>query len=236
MIPFPTILLRLALALVLGALVGLERESSAHAAGLRTNALVALGSCLFMIVSIYGFLDLLGIPHVQIDPSRVASYVVAGIGFLGGGAIFLSRDQDKVKGLTTAAAIWMVAAIGLACGAGLLLIAGTATALALIVLVLLRYAEPFFLLRHAPGIQHLHVETTSAAGPLIGQVYDTCVRTGVRVEKLEVRTGKEGEILMLACLVPNVATLTRTIGELHTLPGIRAVNADLHSIRIRDAL
>ena len=235
MIPFPTILLRLALALVLGALVGLERESHAHAAGLRTNALVSLGSCLFMIVSIYGFLDFLGIAHVQVDPSRVASYVVAGIGFLGGGAIFLSRDQDRVKGLTTAAAIWMVAAIGLACGAGLLLIAGTATVLALIVLVLLRYAEQFLLPRQALGVQHLYVEATSVAGPFIGQVYDTCVRIGVTIEKLEVRTGQEGEILMLACLVPNVATLTRTISELHALPGIRAVNADLKSRRIGNA-
>jgi putative Mg2+ transporter-C (MgtC) family protein len=73
MLTFPTLLFRLALALVLGGLVGLEREHHAHTAGLRTNALVALGSALFMLISLYGFSSLLGLPHVQVDPSRVAS-------------------------------------------------------------------------------------------------------------------------------------------------------------------
>src|SRR3989442_3680496 len=120
MISFPLILLRLVLALVLGALVGLERESTEHPAGMRTNALVSLGSALFTIISAYGFAGLLSTLHIQVDPTRIASYVVAGIGFLGGGSIVVGRNSDKVKGLTTAAAIWVVAAIGMACGVGLL--------------------------------------------------------------------------------------------------------------------
>src|SRR3989475_10744651 len=107
MISFPAILLRLGLALVLRAILGAERESSEHSAGMRTNALVALGSSLFTVVSAYGFADLLNLPHMQLDPSRIASYVVAGIGFLGAGTIFLRRDKEKVKGLTTAATIWI---------------------------------------------------------------------------------------------------------------------------------
>jgi len=98
MISFPVILLRLAVALLLGAVVGFEREQKEHAAGLRTLALVSLGCALFTIVSAYGFLELLAIPHTTIDPTRIASYIVAGIGFLGGGTIFLSRQNEKVKG------------------------------------------------------------------------------------------------------------------------------------------
>ncbi len=119
MYSFLTILLRLGLAVFLGALIGFERESREHAAGMRTNALVSLGSCLFTIISAFGFLDFISTPHVQIDPTRIASYIVAGIGFLGAGSIFLSQDKNRVKGLTTAATVWLVAAIGMACGAGL---------------------------------------------------------------------------------------------------------------------
>ena len=121
MISFPEILLRLAVALILGAAVGFEREQKEHAAGLRTLALVSLGCALFTIVSAYGFLELLIIPHTTLDPTRVASYIVAGIGFLGGGTIFLSQQNEKVKGLTTAATIWVVAAVGIACGIGMIL-------------------------------------------------------------------------------------------------------------------
>src|SRR5438270_9599437 len=120
MITFPTIMLRLGLALVLGAVIGFERESREHAAGMRTNALVSLGSCLFTIISAFGFMNLLSINHVQLDPTRIASYIVAGIGFLGAGSIFFSREEEKVKGLTTAATVWLVAAVGMACGAGML--------------------------------------------------------------------------------------------------------------------
>lgn len=118
MISFSTILLRLFVALLLGSLIGLEREYRHRNAGLRTNALVAVGTALFTIISAFGFEELLSGPHISLDPTRIASYVVAGIGFLGGGVIYFQKD--KVRGLTTAAAIWTVAAIGMACGAGLL--------------------------------------------------------------------------------------------------------------------
>ncbi len=95
MISFPTILLRLSVALFLGALVGLERESRDHEAGMRTNALVALGTALFTIISAFGFLEFLSLAHIQIDPTRIASYVVAGIGFLGGGVIFLRQESER---------------------------------------------------------------------------------------------------------------------------------------------
>jgi putative Mg2+ transporter-C (MgtC) family protein len=115
----------LALAFVLSSLIGLEREWRQKSAGLRTHTLVGVGSALFLIVSKYGFSDVLG-PHTSFDPSRVAAQIVSGIGFIGGGLIFVR--SDIVRGLTTAAIVWMTAAIGMACGAGLWLLAIAVTA------------------------------------------------------------------------------------------------------------
>lgn len=121
--------LRLVVAMILGALIGTERELRAKDAGFRTHFLVALGSALFCIVSQFGF------PEGLRDSSRVAAQVVSGIGFLGAGTIILQRS--KVRGLTTAAGLWVTAAIGLACGTGLYLIATITTLLALLGLELL---------------------------------------------------------------------------------------------------
>ena len=118
--------LRLLLALLLGAAVGVEREYSRHPAGLRTLVLVSLGSCLF---------SSLGLVLVTsgTDPTRIAAQVVTGIGFLGAGAIL--RQGDGIKGLTTAASIWVVAAIGMACGFGLFVLALLATVMSIVALV-----------------------------------------------------------------------------------------------------
>ncbi|SEG28816.1 putative Mg2+ transporter-C (MgtC) family protein [Actinacidiphila yanglinensis] len=106
----------LGLAFLLSAAIGLEREVRQKSAGMRTHTLVGLGSALIMLVSKYGFGDVLG-GHTVLDPSRVAAQIVSGIGFIGGGLIFVR--QDVVRGLTTAAVVWMTAAIGMAAGAGL---------------------------------------------------------------------------------------------------------------------
>jgi putative Mg2+ transporter-C (MgtC) family protein len=115
----------LLIALALSAAIGLEREIRQKSAGLRTHTLVGLASALIMLVSKYGFTDVLG-DHVVIDPSRVAAQIVSGIGFIGGGLIFVRRDA--VRGLTTAAAVWLTAAVGMAAGAGLWLLAVLVTA------------------------------------------------------------------------------------------------------------
>lgn len=127
------VVLRLALAMVLGAAVGIEREYRGHPAGLRTMALVSVGSCLFTAA---GFFILPG--HVT-DPTRIAAQVVTGVGFLGAGAIF--RSEDSVRGLTTAATVWVVAAIGMAAGFGLYRLAVAGTAVALLGLVGIRPIE-----------------------------------------------------------------------------------------------
>jgi len=226
MISFPTILLRLSVALFLGALVDLERESNEHEAGLRTNALVSLGCALFTLISGYGFLSFLNMVHIQVDPTRIASYVIAGIGFLGGGVIFHQQGKEKVKGLTTAAAIWVVAAIGMACGAGLLWEAVLVTILTLIVLVVLRYVEPFILPRR-PLMHTLQIEMhSSEEGHSITQVFDICTRHSIEIEKVTVCKTDTGEQVRMNCLFGEKKTLPLVLDELHRLPEVRQVSID----------
>ena len=137
MITWEDILLRLFVSAVLGGLVGLERQRLDWAAGLRTHMLVCIGATLMMIVSMFGFGDVIGAPGVTLDPSRVAAQVVSGIGFLGAGTILFLKNE-VVRGLTTAAGLWTVAGIGLAVGGGLYFAAITATVLVLIILILIK--------------------------------------------------------------------------------------------------
>lgn len=136
------VIIRLLLATFLGAVIGFEREYHAKEAGVRTHLLVALGSCLFMIISVYGFDFMLDQDHVSFDPSRIASQVVTGIGFIGAGTIILQKQM--VRGLTTAAGLWVTAAIGLACGNGMYIIAAVTTVIVLVSLGLINVYLPYF--------------------------------------------------------------------------------------------
>jgi putative Mg2+ transporter-C (MgtC) family protein len=126
---------RMALGLVLGAMIGFERELHRQPAGFRTHSLVAVGSALFTIISAYGFAG------SAVDPTRIAAQIVSGIGFIGAGTIL--QHRGSVRGLTTAASLWSVAAVGMAAGAGLLAIAMVGTLLILVVLSLLDRVEEF---------------------------------------------------------------------------------------------
>jgi putative Mg2+ transporter-C (MgtC) family protein len=121
----------LGLALLLSAVIGLEREIRMKNAGMRTHTLVGLGAALFVLVSKYGFSDVIETGRIILDPSRMAAQVVSGIGFLGAGLIFVRRDS--VRGLTTAASIWITAAVGCAAGAGLSVLAAVTTGAYLLV-------------------------------------------------------------------------------------------------------
>lgn len=131
------IIVRLTLSLLLGGLIGLEREMHGRPAGLRTHILVSVGSCLIMLTSMYIFA--IYNTTARVDPSRIAANVVTGIGFLGAGAII--RDSGGVRGLTTAASLWMAAGIGLAIGCGFYTAGMFSTVITLIVLFFLRVAE-----------------------------------------------------------------------------------------------
>lgn len=128
---------RLALACLLGGLLGIERDVKGHEAGLRTHMLLSLGSAMFALVSVAAFDEFIdsGSRTVQVDPSRIASYVAAGVGFIGGGAIV--KHSGSVTGLTTAASLWVAAAIGVACGLGMWRASLIATGLALLSLAVL---------------------------------------------------------------------------------------------------
>lgn len=133
MLTWGEISLRLVLAAIFGAVIGLERERKDWAAGMRTHMMVSVGAALIMMVSSFGFSDILGTENVELDPSRVAAQIVSGIGFIGAGAILFLKPTT-VLGLTTASGVWTVAGIGMATGGGMYFAATAATVLAIIIL------------------------------------------------------------------------------------------------------
>jgi len=168
------LLLRIALAGALGGLIGLERQLRAKEAGLRTHILVGIGSAMFMIVSKYGFDDILANSHVGLDPSRIAAQVVSGMGFLGAGTIIIQKQI--VKGLTTAAGLWVTAAIGLVVGSGMYEIGIYGTLLALVVLETFRRISSRFIGRNLTLIFHLKPKSI----PLVL----------IALQRSEIRTGQ----------------------------------------------
>ena len=176
------LLLRLALAGVLGGLIGLERELREREAGLRTHLLVSLGSALFTIVGAYGFNA-----TIRTDPTRIAAQIVTGIGFLGAGAII--RQGLSVRGLTTAATLWVVAAVGLATGAGYYSGAVIATALVLVALYPLRIIAYKVVQRVRPEDGRLFVALPAGRPP--GRIIDAVEHSGARIQSIDV--SQEGD-------------------------------------------
>ncbi|WP_031227111.1 MgtC/SapB family protein [Streptomyces roseochromogenus] len=176
-------LAELGLALLLSSLIGWERAAQQKSAGLRTHTLVGIASALMMEVSQHGFTAVLGLQNVSFDPSRVAAQIVSGIGFIGGGLIFVRRDA--VRGLTTAATIWLTAAVGMACGGGLPILALAVTALHFLVV----RGYPLFTSRLIPetaatGFEARLTYRTGAA--LLPRLMETCTRRGFRIVQVKV--------------------------------------------------
>lgn len=213
----------LLVAFVLASLIGLERELRQKSAGLRTHTLVGVGAALFMLVSKYGFSDVLTEGQIVLDPSRVAAQIVSGIGFIGGGLIFVRRDA--VQGLTTAATIWISAAVGAAAGAGLVVLASTVTAMHFLVafgypwlrgklpgrstLVRMRYDDGRGLLREVLGI-------VTGAGFSVDEVTID--------ERLHARDGGVQSI-DLALRVSGRVPVARLVSSLSELDGVHLVRA-----------
>lgn len=178
-------LAELALALVLSTLVGWERGVQQKSAGLRTHALVGVASALMMQVSQHGFSNVLGMDNTDFDPSRVAAQIVSGIGFIGGGLIFVRRDA--VRGLTTAATIWITAAIGMAAGGGLGLLAVATTALHFLIV----RGFPFLVgrLSRGPSTTQPTIRLTYRTGlTLLPRLLEECTGQGFRI--LQVRADR----------------------------------------------
>jgi putative Mg2+ transporter-C (MgtC) family protein len=178
---WPDVLLRLFVAAVLGGAVGLERELREREAGLRTHLVVCVGAALFTLVSAYGFAG------VRTDPTRIAAQIVSGIGFLGAGAII--RQGLNVRGLTTAATLWLVAGIGMAAGAGWWEAAVIATAGALLTLGPLRTVAYRLVRRFRPALERLLVDIPAGGSP--APIIDVIERHGGRVVSLQV--SQEGD-------------------------------------------
>jgi putative Mg2+ transporter-C (MgtC) family protein len=182
-IGWPEVLLRLSVAAALGGAIGLERELRERQAGLRTHLVVCVGSALFTLVSAYGFTDW----GIRVDPTRIAAQIVTGIGFLGAGAII--RQGLSVRGLTTAATLWLVAAIGMATGAGYWDAALITTFGALLILGPLRTIAYRGLVRFRPALHRLLVEIPAGGSP--APIIDAIERHRGRVVSLEV--AQEGD-------------------------------------------
>src|SRR5574344_2101818 len=144
---------RIIAAVILGSALGLERELTNKYAGLRTNILVCLGSCVFTILAIYAFPAAVIGSHG--DPARISAQILTGIGFIGGGTVL--RQGTNVVGLTSAATLWIVAAIGMACGTGMIDVAVWATILSVGVLVLIRYFERKILVNSAKNTRKIKI-------------------------------------------------------------------------------
>ncbi len=195
------LILRLFIAGVLGGLIGFEREFRSKEAGLRTHFLVALGSALFMIISQYGF-D--GLQAGRFDVSRVAAQVVTGIGFIGAGIIIFQKNS--VRGLTTAAGLWVTAAIGMSCGGGMYVLAAVTTVMVLIVLEVMHYALPQF------GEKAISITFSVDSKETLAKVMDSFKAHRLPVASYSIKALENG------CLMATIDVKVRH-GEYATAPG-----------------
>ena len=184
---WPHVLLRLVIAAGLGGAIGFERELRERQAGLRTHLVVCVGSALFTLVSAYGFENFFTATGTRIDPTRIAAQIVSGIGFLGAGAII--RQGLSVRGLTTAATLWLVAAIGMAAGAGYYSGALIATVGALLTLGPLRIVAYKIIRRYRPDVDRLVVDIPAGGSPV--PIIEVIEQQNGRVIALEI--AQEGD-------------------------------------------
>ncbi len=212
---------RLLLAAALGSVIGFERERLSWAAGLRTHMLVCVGSTLIMIVSAFGFQDALTRPDVVLDPSRVAAQVVSGIGFLGAGTILLRGEV--IRGLTTAASLWSVAAVGLAVGGGLYLAAIAST---IIILIILAGLKPLEARVFAAKKIHEFRLITDHGAMTLQTLNQALASRGAYIKQFIVQ--QNGDIpdtdevtITLSRMSPTEFETVRT--QLKTIPGVREV-------------
>jgi putative Mg2+ transporter-C (MgtC) family protein len=218
---WPEALLRVVVAAALGGVVGLERELRDRDAGFRTHMLVAIGSALFTIVSAYAFRDFLvgGGSVVRADPTRIAAQIVTGIGFLGAGAII--RQGLSVRGLTTAATLWVVAAIGMAAGAGYYGGAVITTAVVLISLWPLRIIGHRMTSRFRAQTSTLIVQL--ASGESLGPLIDEVERLGARVLSLEIGHEADRRTVLLDVTMPPRVDAPRVIAQVGDLDNVLEV-------------
>lgn len=214
-------LLRLVLAALLAGVIGVERELREQEAGLRTHMLVCVGSTMFMLVGVYGWAgyDLGGDIGVVVDPSRVASYVVSGIGFLGAGAII--KYGINVRGLTTAASLWVVAAIGVAVGAGMYEFAVATTAL--VILALWPLAQVKRLLEGKSDEARRLAVTLEPATSIVSALA-VVEEAGYAIDSVEIGEEEDARRLDVVVTTAADASLGELLDGLAELEGVRSAS------------
>jgi putative Mg2+ transporter-C (MgtC) family protein len=219
-----TMILRLVLAGVLGGLVGLEREVNKHPAGFRTHLLVGMGSCLIMVLSFYGFNNIMDThSNIRFDPSRLPAYVISGIGFLGAGTILV--QEATVRGLTTAASIWVVSAIGLVVGAGMYFIAIFTTIIVILSLVFLNKWEQLFMHRSKNKEMIIFINEVELS---ISDLIETVTSRGLLVKKLEVeRTDEPGLLKLTLCFeLKNGQTQLKLLDVFNKMDAVKKISTE----------
>ncbi len=198
-----SIIIRVISALLLGFAIGLEREMTNKYAGLRTNILVCLGACVFTIISIYGFpaITVTAAEYGTRDTARVAAQVVTGIGFIGGGTVL--RHGATVFGLTTAATLFMSAAIGMACGAGMFDLAILATVVAIITLVSVRFFEKNVLTSSTKNFKRLKI-TLNCQNKNANNLYDYIVDKFTNLKEISKKLSKTEENITKIVVIVDV--------------------------------
>lgn len=218
--------IRLFLALILGGLIGFERERNSSAAGFRTHILVCLGSTLIMLLSAYGFPEFAKEANVRMDPARLAAQVISGIGFLGAGTIL--RNGLSITGLTTAASLWVVAAIGLAVGAGFFYPAILTTWMVLISLWILSIVEKKYF-RSQKRTYLLKISAVHSPG-ILGMISTLLEKKGVDVLRLvieeEDRSYDTGMQVSFSLKFPNRKLLIPVLDEIRQISGVSGVSAE----------
>jgi len=213
------ILLRVALAALLGSAIGFERELHGQLAGMRTHALVSTGAALFTLVGAYGFRN--GFGHASIDPTRVAAQIVSGIGFIGAGAIL--RDQGSVRGVTTAAALWATAALGMATGAGEFSIALNGFLVIVVALIGLRFARehgPLGIVRRVQAIQITYERGHGTLAPII----DAVESAGASLQRLAIEDHEAARRVQLVVAVRHRDDLRARLGTVADLPEVSEIS------------
>lgn len=213
------IAIRLCLAALFGGLIGLERERKDWAAGLRTHMMVCVGASLTMMVSVYGFSDVLGSKNMVLDPSRIAAQVISGIGFIGAGTILFLK-QGVIRGLTTASGLWTVAAIGLATGGGMYFAAGMATVLSLIILLLLQPFERRFSALFSQRSMRVILKDINASGRLVNTIMQ---RTDIEVSHCNIEKTDNRVIVLLKFKGVKKDRLIAMMKELQSDTGIEEI-------------
>ena len=219
MLSWSDMLIRLSLASLFGALIGLERERKNRTAGMRTHMMVCVGSSLIMLVSAYGFSDVLGTEHMALDPSRIAAQVISGIGFIGAGTILFLK-QGAIRGLTTASGLWTVAAIGLATGGGMYFAAAATTIIALAILWALQPLERLYSrkFRHKTLriVTKLNIDNTELLGYLMN-------KNGVKIQTFSFERGDNELIFQLGFDGLDVTKIDDIVNELKNDPAVKEI-------------